>query len=273
MILSAPPYDGGPKRHPDWRKIGLATAATAINAAFIAALSVSTLGITDRDIVAQPPMVYLDIEPRPLLRDERPRPPAPAVQEDAASATPATAEPRASVRTQTEATARPSPIRPRIAAPTPQGVQTPDSAWRVDPNDRRAAMARTLRQGLVGCQTPDLLNEMERRHCREEFARRAEGAAPITGSGNPERDARFAREGARRLAQWEAQRRPLSGGVGVVGPADCVGSNFGTGCAGAHLDPSFAPDSSRNISTQRDGPRASGVPMVPGSSGAGREPQ
>ena len=44
----------------------------------------------------------------------------------------------------------------------------------------------------------------------------------------------FAREGARRLAEWEARRRPLSGGVGVVGPADCVGSNFGTGCAGAH---------------------------------------
>jgi hypothetical protein len=78
---------------------------------------------------------------------------------------------------------------------------------------------------------------MERQHCRNEFARRAENAAPITGSGNPERDARFARQGARRLAEWEQLRRPLSGGVGVVGPADCVGSNFGTGCAGAHLGP------------------------------------
>ncbi|WP_292049449.1 hypothetical protein, partial [Brevundimonas sp. UBA5718] len=34
---------------------------------------------------------------------------------------------------------------------------------------------------------------------------------------------------------WEMMNRPLSGGVGVVGPGDCPGSNFGTGCAGAHL--------------------------------------
>jgi hypothetical protein len=65
--------------------------------------------------------------------------------------------------------------------------------------------------------------------------RRGLNAAPITGTGNPERDAAFARQGARRLAEWEMMNRPLSGGVGVVGPADCIGSNFGTGCAGAHL--------------------------------------
>ena len=32
-----------------------------------------------------------------------------------------------------------------------------------------------------------------------------------------------------------AQRAPLSGGTGVVGPGDCPGSNLGMGCAGAHL--------------------------------------
>jgi hypothetical protein len=119
-------------------------------------------------------------------------------------------------------------------------------------------MARSLRQGLPGCASPELLNEMERRNCRDEFARRGAGAAPITGTGNPERDAAFAREGARRLAQWEAQRRPLSGGAGVVGPADCIGSNFGTGCAGAHLDPSMrqeAPSVIRQDSNKLDGPR------------------
>jgi hypothetical protein len=96
-------------------------------------------------------------------------------------------------------------------------------------------MARGLRQGAVGCASPELLNELERRHCRERFGERAAAAPPITGSGNAERDAAFARQGARRLAEWEMMNRPLSGGVGVVGPADCVGSNFGTGCAGAHL--------------------------------------
>ena len=95
----------------------------------------------------------------------------------------------------------------------------------------------TLRQGLPGCASPELLNEAERRRCRDDFDRRAAAGPPIRGTGNPERDARFARQGARRLAEWEQLRRPLSGGVGVVGPADCVGSNFGTGCAGAHLGP------------------------------------
>jgi hypothetical protein len=255
-----------------WRKAGLAAASVAINAAFVAALSIATLGVRDRAPVAQPPLIYLEIEPRPLLRDEQPRPPTLTARTTPAAPTASRLEPRASTATPRAASPLPSPVRPRVAAPAPQGVQTPDDPWRVDPNDRRAAMARSLRQGLPGCASPELLNEMERRHCRDDFARRAENAAPITGSGDPRRDARFAREGARRLAQWEAQRRPLSGGVGVVGPADCVGSNFGTGCAGSHLDPSFAPDSSRNVRTRRDGPPASGVPMTPGSSGPGREP-
>ncbi|MBU2231218.1 MAG: hypothetical protein KKG69_08045, partial [Alphaproteobacteria bacterium] len=157
-------------------------------------------------------------------------------------------------------------LRPRLAAPAPPGAPPPADVWRVDPANRSGAMARSLRQGLPGCASPDLLNDAERRHCRDEFARRGENAAPITGSGNPQRDAAFAREGARRLAEWEAKRRPLSGGVGVVGPADCVGSNFGTGCAGAQLNPSLAPDSSRNVQTRRDGHRAGGVPITPGAS-------
>jgi hypothetical protein len=41
--------------------------------------------------------------------------------------------------------------------------------------------------------------------------------------------------GAAAIARYEAQRAPLSGGGGNVGPADCVGSNLGMGCAGAHL--------------------------------------
>lgn len=257
----------------DWRgKAGLTAVSVAINVAFVAALSIATLGVEDPAFAPEPPILYLDIEPRPLLPDERPRPPVAAPIQPSTRSTSSVTDAAAAAHAAPTPNALPSPIRPRISAPAPPGVQAPDSPWRVDPNDRRAAMARSLRQGLPGCASPDLLNEMERRHCRDEFARRAEGAAPIVGSGDPERDTAFAREGARRLAQWEAQRRPLSGGVGVVGPADCVGSNFGTGCAGSHLDPSFAPDSSRNIRTRRYGPRASGVPMTPGSSGPGREP-
>ena len=257
----------------DWRKAGLATASVVINLALLTTLSFTALGAGDRDRISIPPPVYLDIEPRPLLPEERPREPvyaSPTTPAQSASQTQravsrsATADPSAE---------RPTPPRPRVTLPAPQGVPTPANPWRVDPDDQRAGMARGLRQGAVGCASPELLNELERRHCRERFGERAAVAPPITGTGNPERDAVFAREGARRLAQWEAQRRPLSGGAGVVGPADCIGSNFGTGCAGAHLDPSLAPDSSRDVRTRRDGPPASGVPLVPGASGPGREPQ
>ncbi len=258
-----------PDRRLDWRKAGLATASVAINTALIAFLSFTALGIEGDLVAPEQTPIYVDITPRPLLPDERPRTPvqARAINDVAAAARNA----RPTVQTppslqQTPQDVRPSPIRPRIAAPTPQGAPAPPDAWTVNPNDRAGAMSRVLRQGLIGCTTPQQLNAAERVHCREDAMRRGMNAAPITGTGNPARDAAFAREGARRLAEWEARRRPLSGGVGVVGPADCVGSNFGTGCAGAQLNPSLAPDSTRNVQTRRDGHRAGGAPITPGAS-------
>lgn len=226
-------------RRQEWhRTAGLTAVSLAINGAFFAALSMATLGVRNRVVAPEPPLLYLDIEPRPLLPEERPR--VPVLASAPATATAAgrkDASPGTTAAPKTESVARPSPIQPRTVAPTPEDVQAPDSAWRVDPNRLGGAMARTLRQGLPGCASPELLNEAERRRCRDDFDRRAAAGPPIRGTGNPERDARFARQGARRLAEWEQLRRPLSGGVGVVGPADCVGSNFGTGCAGAHLGP------------------------------------
>ena len=224
-------------RRPDWRKAGLATASVVINTALIAILSFTAPGIRRPAVVAEPPPIYVDITPRPLLPDEQPRIPVQTPPASDTTATPRNAREVAvpSARPETPQDVRPAPLRPRIAAPSPQGVPAPPDAWTVNPNDRSNAMARTLRQGLIGCSTPQQLSTAERANCREDAMRRGLNAAPITGTGNPERDAAFAREGARRLAEWEQRRRPLSGGVGVVGPADCVGSNFGTGCAGAQL--------------------------------------
>ena len=238
-VLSAHPPLARPRlRRPDLRKIGLAAASVAINVGLIAVLSFTALGIDGPSPAPDQPILYVDIAPRPLLPAERPRVPVQPSTE-AAAATPAPDARQTRSRWATQPTppldARPAPLRPRLAAPAPQGVQTPDDPWRVDPNSRTNAMARTLRQGLIGCSTPDQLNAAERAHCREDAMRRGQNAAPIAGSGDPERDAAFARQGARRLGEWEARRRPLSGGVGVVGPADCPGSNFGTGCAGSHL--------------------------------------
>jgi hypothetical protein len=256
------------RARPDWRKVALATASVAINAGLIATLSLTALGIDAPPSAPDPSPLYIDITPRPLLPSERPRPamqtPEPVTMSASRDASGIDAAPTDRVASAPDS--RPAPIRPRIAAPTPQGAPAPPDAWTVNPNDRAGAMSRVLRQGLIGCTTPQQLNAAERAHCREDAMRRGMNAAPITGTGNPERDAAFAREGARRLAEWEARRRPLSGGVGVVGPADCVGSNFGTGCAGAQLNPSLAPDSTRNVQTRRDGHRAAGAPITPGAS-------
>lgn len=222
-------------RRMDWRKAGLAVASTGINLALLTLLSFSGPDVDEAKRPAPPP-ILLDIAPRPLLPDERPREPifaAPANVVEAARQRPS--ERTRPVAASSEPTERPSPPIPRLPRPAPNGAPAPDDPWRVDPSNDRSALARGLRLGAVGCASPELLNEAERRHCQDRFGARAATAPPITGSGNRERDAAFAREGARRLARWEAQRRPLSGGVGVVGPADCIGSNFGTGCAGAQL--------------------------------------
>ncbi|MDQ1153920.1 hypothetical protein [Brevundimonas sp. SORGH_AS_0993] len=254
---------------PDWRgKVGLAGLSVAFNAALVAALSYAALGFEERVWVEDEPTILLDIQPRRLLPDERPRPPVVAPPQAQPNVARSDAADRRTPITSAApgAVDQPAPLRPRLAAPAPVNAPSPPGdAWRVDPADRQAAMARALRQGLTGCASPELLNDAERRRCRDDFGRRAAAAPPIHGTGNPERDARFAREGARRLAEWEMMNRPLSGGVGVVGPADCVGSNFGTGCAGAQLNPSLAPDSTRNIQTRRDGHRASGAPITPGA--------
>ncbi|MEC8533695.1 MAG: hypothetical protein VXZ00_06800, partial [Pseudomonadota bacterium] len=154
MSVSAQPRP--PFQRPDWRKAGLAALAAAINIALIAALSVTALGIDGEDFAAEPPPIYLDIEPRPLLPDERPRIPSMATPDVAPAAAP-TASSSPSVRppaAEAQAVPRPAPLRPRLAAPTPPGAPPPADVWRVDPSNRSGAMARTLRQGLPGCASP-----------------------------------------------------------------------------------------------------------------------
>ena len=138
----------------------------------------------------------------------------------------------------------PAAPAPRLANPAPgapsaaaSGVAGVSDAWRVAPEGQAGRNARALRTSPAGCPSTAILTRGEQLICDERFnARAAEGATrPITGTGNAQRDARFAREGAREMQRYEAQRRPLGGGVGVLPPADCPGSNFGTGCAGAHL--------------------------------------
>lgn len=161
----------------------------------------------------------------------------------------------------------PSAPAPRVAAPAPgapsaaaAGAPGVSDAWRFAPGSQAERNARALRTSPAGCRSTAVLTQGEQAICDERFnARAAEGASrgAISGTGNAARDARFAREGAREMQRYEAQRRPLSGGVGVMPPQECPGSNFGVGCAGAHLDPSMRQGATTNVrqdSNRVDGP-------------------
>ncbi|WP_343787510.1 hypothetical protein [Brevundimonas lenta] len=246
-----------------WRKPALITASVVAHVIVLGLLSYRAMGLAYRPLPAPPPVVYVEIEPRPLLEGEkaRPRPtPVEPTAEPERQPSPATAEASSSItsfrlpfqRQRDDEEDQPSPPAPRLAAPAaappPAGVE----AWTVRPETLGDRVGRGLRTRGPGCANPQLLTEAERAICDDRFAARAAAAPPVSGTGNPERDARFAREGARALAEYEARRQPLAGGVGVVGPQDGPGSNFGMGVAGAHIDPSLRPDSTTNVRTRRD---------------------
>lgn len=251
-----------------WRKPAIVAASLLLHAGLLGWIGLRTMGLGSTMIPAPEPTIYLQLEPRPLLADETPRQPVAARQIEAPplarSVTP-------TLRTD-EDDETPAPPSPRLAAPTPEAPPAPtDGFWAVHPRTLRDRVAQGLRTSPIGCAAEAVLSAAEREICDDRFGRRAAAATPIAGTGNPDRDARFAREGARRLAEYEARRRPLAGGSGNVGPQDGPGSNFGMGVAGAHLDPSLRPDSTTNIRTRRDGPRNNDAPLTPGASVA-RDP-
>ncbi|MFT4956200.1 MAG: hypothetical protein ACI8U3_002605 [Brevundimonas sp.] len=187
---------------------------------------------------APPEPLYIRIEPRPLMAGETVREPPVTVIAEPRESPALTREVRArAIRDQTEdeeeerrrLEALRLPVRP---SPSAQNVEP---QWRVSPDATGDQVARALRSSGLACSRPrNDMTPAERAACDERFAG-AGDAPPIRGSGDPERDEAFASQGRANIARYEAQRAPLSGGTGVVGPGDCPGSNLGMGCAGAHL--------------------------------------
>jgi len=263
-----------PSSRERWRRPALIGASVVAHVLVLGVLGLRTIQMDERLARPSPEtLVYVDIEPRPLLPDEQPRPrPSPATDaaSDPARSGAPSAEPTRTLlgfrlpfrreRDEDDAPSAPAP-RAAVAPGAPPAAGSPAAAaggdgWQVRPESMGDRVGRGLRTRGPGCASPQLLSEAERAICLDRFGERAAAAPPIEGTGDPERDGRFAREGARALAEYEARRRPLSGGVGVVGPQDGPGSNFGMGVAGAHMDQSLRPDSTENIRTnQRDGRR------------------
>ena len=192
--------------------------------------------------------IFVEMEPRPLLEGETAREPtlaSAAVRE----AVPVLGEAIPSLtreRTREEDDEdRPTTPVPRLGA-SPLVGPPPASAdpWQVTPEGMAAAVGRSMRTGVGGCRMMDgRLSASEQQLCDDRFNAAAGRARPLGArtltASEQRRDAQFARDGAAALAQHDARRSPLAGGVGILGPGDCPGSNLGAGCAGAHLDPAI----------------------------------
>ena len=77
--------------------------------------------------------------------------------------------------------------------------------WQVRPGDNPAAFRPRPRASA--CAARQWLTTEEQAACDARFAERAAAAPRIAGTGDADRDARFARQGARALAAYEERRR------------------------------------------------------------------
>lgn len=218
-------------------------------------LTLLATGTFDPPVQTRPytPPIYLEIEPRPLLKGERPRPPRTAPLNSTAPLAAAADRPMR----VTEPFARPEDDdeeAPVTRPATPGLPARQSSEWAVQPETEGGRVARSLRTSTLGCNARNgRMSAAEQALCDEAFNEGAARARPISGSGNAARDARFAAEGRREMEAYEARRRPLAGGTGVTGVGDCPGSNFGIGCPGAHLDPGFRQDTNDTLDEGLDG--------------------
>lgn len=172
------------------------------------------MGMGEDDSLPEPPLVYLDMTPRPLPPDEPRREPERLIRPTERQRT------RAAGTITDALPAPPSSVQPDVAST--------DDLVAIQEAVRRNAIARSLRRRSFDCSA--LLDEIEREACRDRFARRIEGVPQIVGTGDAGRDALFARQGARRLVAWEARRgSPSSGDPPCETPhpvAGCQGVNI-----------------------------------------------
>lgn len=247
---------------PDWRASPDKRRSAAIMAGsvalHVAVLTLIGLGLADARLTPLPvddTPIFIEMEPRPLILGETARVPAPSRTVAAVTRPLTSARPDPTAQQQREKDEdKPSPPQPRaVTGGGPVGASSaapPASVnpWTYTPETTAAAVGRSMRTGTGGCRIMDgRLSASEQALCDDRFnagaaeaaRRHPPGARTLTPS-EQRRDAEFAREGAAALRRYEARRAPLTGGVGViVGSGDCPGGNFGTGCAGAHLDPSM----------------------------------
>lgn len=183
-----------PPRRFDWRKAGFAAAAVGLNASAVVLLSMTDPGLRVRSLRPAPMIVYLEDGWPSLVRALK----APSVT----SSEDAVAAPRRAQAWEGDAPNRGDlatsapPLTSMSQAKAEDGI---DPRWRVD-----GALAGP-RLSSPSCHALNGLAPDDRRRCEERWSG-GESTPVIRGTGNAERDAAFARQGARRLAAWEGQR-------------------------------------------------------------------
>ena len=261
--------------NPDWRAWPQRRRSAVILAGsalfHVAVFSLIGLGLFETRLAPQPAddtPILLQMEPRPLLKGETARVPAPS--RTAATETRAlTAAPSeiANPRKRQEDDDLPSAPAPRAVAGVsgPTGAAGPASqgaagAWTYRPETEAAAIGRSLRTGTGGCRIMDgHLSASEQALCDDRFqagaieaARRHPLGARTQTASEQRRNEEFARQGAAALQRYEMMRRPLSGGVGIgLSSPDCPGGNLSGSCAGAHLPPQYQHPEDRPIDHAR----------------------
>ncbi|MFN3879131.1 MAG: hypothetical protein ACK4MH_12225 [Brevundimonas sp.] len=203
----------------DWRRAGLAATAVGLNAGAIALLSLTDLGPRNRPLRNEPMIVYLDEAWPRLVRP-------PQAVADVADR-PASATPLSDMTPTTRDDSPGSHISETAPASAPSISHAENDA--IDARWRVGAVTPGSNGAILSCDAPQRLSPEARRRCEERWAGR-ENARAIVGTENAERDATFARHGARRLAAWKAQRA-----MPARGDPSCERPNPVAGCEGVNV--------------------------------------
>ena len=219
------------------RRSAILTGSVAAHAAVFTVLGLGWLD-EDTEPTPVPPYrpIYIDNEPWPLVSGSLRKPADPVLSLETTPAGDtrrliAPAKPTLGSIPRTgagdDATVSSSAPQAPAAAPVPG-----NAPWAVVREGREAVVGRALRGGALGCRAGFADQELQAR-CDQSFGLAAARAAPILGTDNPARDARFAAEGQAELDAYENLRAPLKP------PQPCAGADMMGRCPAIFTIPLF----------------------------------